>query len=191
MISVFLSSTLRDLRFERRAIRRALLSAGFGVTCMEDLDRMPNDPFRWSVDTVAKSDIYVLLIGERGGSLAYGGIGFEGMATYTHWELKWSRQYTARQLHYRLHRPFPDVARLNIGPEEMQEYEGTLAQRDENYWLAKYIWNIGRKIEDVYSATDLLHRVLFDVKSSVWRVYLRRASPARWMSRRFAHETDS
>ena len=180
MIRVFLSSTYRDLRFERRAVRRALLFEGFEVACMEDLDRMPDDPFRWSVDTVAKSDIYVLLIGERGGSLAYGGIGLEGTATYTHWELKWSRHCTVRQLHYRLHRPFPDVARLSIAPAEMAEYERTLADLDENYWLAKYIWNIGRRVQDVYTADDLLTRVLAEVKRSVWRAYLWRALPARW-----------
>lgn len=191
MVTVFLSSTFKDLRFERRAVRRALCAEGYQVACMEDLRRPPEDPFRWSVDTVASSDIYVLLIGERGGGLAYGGIGFEGMGTYTHWELKWSRHYTVRQFQYRLHRPFPDAERLEMDTEETGAYERTLALRDENYWFAKYIWQVGRKIDDVYTAEELLQRVVADIKGSVWRVYLRRASPARWASRLLARRANS
>jgi hypothetical protein len=41
--------------------------------CMENLDETPSDSFRWSVDAVAKSDIYILLIGERGGSVGVRG----------------------------------------------------------------------------------------------------------------------
>jgi hypothetical protein len=63
-----------------------------------------------------------------------------------------------------------------LSPAELEEYEQTLAKRDENYWFAEYIWKIGRKIDDVYTVGNLLDKVATDVKRAMWCVYLNRPS---------------
>jgi len=153
---------------------------GLDVISMEAIDVPPDDPFQWSMDGVSRSDIYILLIGGCGGSLAYGGIGLEGMGTFTHWELKASRHHTVRQFHYRIHRPFSDTHLLELNSKESQEYHQTLGMQDANYWFPEYILTIGRKIDDVYSVAELLEKVTADLQRSLWRVYLRRLSP-RWL----------
>lgn len=127
MIKIYLSSTYRDLVFERREIRLELEYHGFKVLMMEDHPNVTNT-FRWSVDTIREADIYILLFANSAGTVTStkGIPGPKFEMPYVYWEAKWSRHYTVRQFFYQLHRPFPDENILISHPDERKEYKESL-----------------------------------------------------------------
>ena len=71
--TVFLSSEMGGLRDERRAIADALRELGFSVVMFEDFGGRDDDAETAYLDGVARSDIYIGLVGRRYGTMLRSG----------------------------------------------------------------------------------------------------------------------
>jgi hypothetical protein len=67
--TVFISSEMRELRDERRALADALKAIGLNVVMFEDLGGREDDAQTAYLDGVARSDIYVAVIADRYGAM--------------------------------------------------------------------------------------------------------------------------
>jgi Domain of unknown function (DUF4062) len=67
--TVFLSREMRELGDLRQTVSRALRDAGFSVVVFEDLGGRDEDAERAYLDGVARSDIYVGVVGDRYGTM--------------------------------------------------------------------------------------------------------------------------
>lgn len=161
MVKVFLSSSYKDLQFERRAVAAALSNAGFDVIRMEDISPAIADPKRWSMESASSSDIFVLLYDQCGGSFAP-----QSMGTFVNWEVQRARHDVGKLFVYRLNRPFPDEELLLRGEHEACAYRNALKQRDRSTFYQQLFPDYFKKITDVRSARQLVDFVLHDVKSA-------------------------
>ena len=78
-MKVFLSSTLRDLVLERKAVLKALQKKRQSVIAMEFFLSEPSTPLDTALRELRDSDVVLLVIGFRAGSLVPGTLGI----TYT------------------------------------------------------------------------------------------------------------
>src|ERR1035441_1796999 len=67
--TVFVSSEMRELKSERRAVADALRAIGVKVVMFEDLGGRDDDPETAYLDGVARSDIYVAIVADRYGRM--------------------------------------------------------------------------------------------------------------------------
>jgi Domain of unknown function (DUF4062) len=79
VLKVFLSSTFLDLLEEREAVLEALHKKQISTLAMEYFVASPNTPLQTALDKLRKSDVMVLVIGFKAGSLLPDG----SSATYT------------------------------------------------------------------------------------------------------------
>ena len=78
-MKVFLSSTFLDLVEEREAVLRALRQMRTSTLAMEDFLASPSTPVDTALEHLRASDLMILVIGSKAGSLLPGGLG----GTYT------------------------------------------------------------------------------------------------------------
>ena len=71
--TVFISSEMRDLKRERRALADALRAIGLNLVMFEDLGGRDDDPETAYLDGVARSDIYIAVIADRYGRMLASG----------------------------------------------------------------------------------------------------------------------
>src|SRR4051794_28702807 len=73
---IFLSSTFRDLAAERLAIIAAITGLGHFAVSMELFGAEYNTPWEVVEDKLKQSDYYILVLGDKYGSLDSDGVGF-------------------------------------------------------------------------------------------------------------------
>jgi Domain of unknown function (DUF4062) len=163
--SAFISSTYRDLKYERRFVRELLDRLGFEVVTMEENYRpeFPNWE-RWSLNRAGQCDVLIQLLGERVGTHATPFILTESISKRE----RDHAQYTAAvRAPYRLHRPFPDAYQLHY--EGKDKYEATLQEEDDLRNIeARIIERSLRIAEDVRSIAELGRAVTRDTSLSAW-----------------------
>lgn len=84
--TAFISSEMTDLRAEREAVAEALRTAGLQVVLFEDLGGRDEDAQSAYLEGVARSDIYVGIVGDRYGSMLPSG------RSPTHEEYRYARE---------------------------------------------------------------------------------------------------
>lgn len=84
--TAFISSEMTDLRAEREAVAEALRTAGLQVVFFEDLGGRDEDAQSAYLEGVARSDIYVGIVGDRYGSMLSSG------RSPTHEEYRYARE---------------------------------------------------------------------------------------------------
>jgi hypothetical protein len=180
--SVFISSTYRDLRFERLFVRKFLVRRGFDVITMEDQCRPEFDWERWSKNRSGQCDVLVQLLADRIGTSA---TPFIGLASITKIERDHARACGVDVIAcYELHRPFPDAQRLYTLQEE-QEYKRTLEEIDI-IWANATAMMIERQLRiatPIESVKELETHLAIDTSLSLWRLTRdrwRRWSKAYW-----------
>ena len=107
-VSVFLSSTLRDLTLERRFVISVLEKASFAVLAVEKLGEKLGEEqaLKWSLQQTKSADYTIVLIGESNGSE---GDEFLGISLpYVYCEARAASAVGKPVLCYDLNRPFPD-----------------------------------------------------------------------------------
>jgi hypothetical protein len=169
----FLSSTYRDLPFERRFITEWLKQRGFCVVehdCPAD-----HDWYRWSLNRAGQCDVYLRLFTQRVGSR--GPMGTGPFATNVVNAEYISAGGAALRLSYNLERPFPDADRLYSSAEQ-KAYEQSLAEAESDVrdssgrsWdpveaQGQRFLRLGTPIRSV---ADLLAALENDVRLSAWQ----------------------
>ncbi len=126
---IFLSSTFRDLHFERRFVAGQLVRMGFEVIRMED--HLHNSDFnweRWSTNRAGECEVYLRIYDKRIGSLDNYFLP-QHPQSFVRLEEEYSRSSRMLSVQYELKRPFPDEALL-FADEERDEYYKTLQEKD-------------------------------------------------------------
>ncbi|WP_282058510.1 DUF4062 domain-containing protein [Lentibacter algarum] len=100
--SVFISSTFKDLREERRAVQDTVISAGDFPVQMESFPAADEDQFEFIKTLIDKCDFYVLIVAGRYGTPAEDGI-----------------SYTEKEYRYALFRNIPVLVLLRSNIEEL------------------------------------------------------------------------
>lgn len=175
--SVFLSSTYKDLVFERRFVHDKLEAMGFDVIWMEEESRPGFDWRRWSQNRAGQCDVYVRLFENR--------IGSQGNALFrrlfrdiTGIEERHARDSAMKMVAYELKRPFPDEARL-VRAGEGEAYLRSKLERDDvrdsdlaaQVEMQRYF----RKGTVVRSVAELERRLEHDLVVNPFRLALHRA----------------
>jgi hypothetical protein len=164
----FISSTYRDLRFERRFVRHILQRTGFDVVSMEEHYRPDFEWQRWSQNRAAQCDVLVQLLADRVGSRADRGLFPDAAPSITKLERDHARCYGVEMIiSYELHRPFPDAVRL-YSPEEANEYEQTLQEKDTRVSQLAILERSFRLAIPISSAEELETRLVHDTHLSFW-----------------------
>ncbi len=96
---VFISSTLMDLKKERQDLRAALSKSNFIVEGMENFPATNMREWKIIKERIDKSDIFVLIIGDKYGSIAENAKGLESnlladdeIISFTHLEFRYAKQ---------------------------------------------------------------------------------------------------
>lgn len=96
---VFISSTLKDLKKERQDLRSALIKNNFIVEGMENFPATNMREWKIIKERIDKSDIFVLIIGDKYGSIAENAKELESdlliedkVISYTHLEFRYAKQ---------------------------------------------------------------------------------------------------
>lgn len=185
--SAFLSSTYRDLRFERRFVCELLKRRGFDVVTMEEHYRPEFDWERWSMNRAGQCDVLVQLLADRVGTSAFSM--FIPMSI-TMREGEHARAYGVEVIaSYELNRPFPDAERL-YSPGEAEEYQKTLDEKDTRVKAeAAMLERTFRMAVPIHSVGELEAHLLRDTQMSRrqlmrhrWRLW----SKAYWDTTRAA-----
>jgi hypothetical protein len=130
-IRVFVSSTFRDLEFERKFVIQKLISLGFYVISMEADCKKDFDWRQWSINQAHQCDLYIFLFAERVGTQAnYIAMNVWYQST-SELEKRVASSSSIRMLEYRLERPFPDDDTL-FTPEKRDDYLKTIATEDRH-----------------------------------------------------------
>jgi hypothetical protein len=126
----FLSSTFRDLVFERRFVARKLNELGIGVVSMENDFKNEFDWRRWSTNQAGQCELFISFFDERvgtQGNLLFGDHAFHSISRM---EKDRARGAAIKLLEYKLQRPFPDQEALFTAVEK-DEYLKTLVVADD------------------------------------------------------------
>lgn len=166
----FLSSTFKDLKFERRFVIKKLKTLGFDVVSMEADYKTEFDWQRWSINQAAQCDLFIFMFGNRIGT--QGQKVLDLFISISELERRQARGSAIRLLEYRLERPFPDQETL-FTPEERDEYLDTIAAEDDHRHTLERL--IARTLQEgrgtlIESIADLERRLEVDTRVS-WANY--------------------
>jgi len=117
---IFVSSTFKDLKEERQAVLRAILEMDHIPAGMELFPAADETAWDLIKDVIGQSDIYILIIGGRYGSLDVTGIG-----------------YTEKEYEYAIQEKKPVIALLHQNPDNLPrgktETEGAAWERLQKF----------------------------------------------------------
>src|SRR5262249_34871634 len=128
--TLFLSSTFRDLKFERRFVIAKLRKLGFDVVCMEEHCKPEFDWRRWSTNRAGQCEFYLKMFDKRIGSQGNDLFVDHAFKSITALEDRHSRDFAIKSVAYQLRRPFPDRSLL-FNRDEETECESTMESNDE------------------------------------------------------------
>jgi hypothetical protein len=170
----FLSSTFRDLKFERRFVIHKLKKMGIDVVSMETDCKEGFDWARWSTNQAGQCDLFISLfdkiVGTQG-NLLFGDTVFHSISKM---ETDHARGAAIKLLEYRLQRPFPDQEVI-FTAEEKDEYLKTVVAEDGYHELRYYaaqtesLWREGTLIESV---AELERRLEVDTRVSLIKYFV-------------------
>lgn len=172
-IVVFLSSTFRDLKFERRFIIDKLKEMGFVVISMEEHCKDSYNWFRWSLNQASKCDIYLKIFDKRvgsNGSPFFAGRIFKSITKVEELE---SRDLTFLSLSYKMDRPFDDYY-IAIDSTEKNEYLSSLEIGDDFDFDQKQFESDLREGKAIKSFIELERALKEDLKISKSNFYFYR-----------------
>lgn len=133
----FVSSTFRDLKFERRFVMQKLEANGFEVVSMEVDCKKEFDWRRWSINQAGQCDLFIFLFADRIGTP--GQEILDVFVDISELEIRQARASALTLLEYQLKRPFCDQGKLFL-PSERDEYLETLTvQTDSRYFIERLI----------------------------------------------------
>ncbi|WP_161494841.1 DUF4062 domain-containing protein [Bradyrhizobium canariense] len=163
----FLSSTFRDLRFERNFVVRKLKTMGIDVVSMEADCKEDFDWRRWSANQARQCDLFIFLFDTRVGTQSNLLLDHLAFVSTSRMERDIARGKAIKLLEYRLERPFPDEEAL-FEPEERDEYLKTILTEDDPRYLTagaqiEGMWRDGILIESV---SELERRLEVDMRVS-------------------------
>ena len=166
----FVSSTFRDLKFERSFVIRKLEALRFDVVSMEANCKNEFDWQRWSLNQAGQCDLFIFLFGNR--IVTQGQKLLDLFIPISELEIRQARGSAIRLLEYRLERPFPDQEAL-FDAEERDEYLETISAQDDHQYTLERL--TARAHQDgrgtlIASVAELKHRLEEDTRIS-WGNY--------------------
>ncbi len=167
---VFISSTYRDLKFERIFVACMLAKrGGFELVRMEEHLHKPFEWESWSTNRAMQCDILLQLYDKRIGSPERLFLPRDN-ASFVRTEFQSARGWAMRCITYQLKRPFPDYAQVFWGGDK-EEYEATLKVEDSNWTKPFPLWReqIFRELHPgvpISSFAELEERLNLDLQVS-------------------------